>query len=329
MRFSILVPIYNVEKLLPACIESILNQTFCDFELILVVDGSPDNSENICNEYSLKDNRVKVIVKENGGPISARKVAVQHSSGDYVICVDGDDYIHYDLLSKLDSEISKHPSIDMIGFGYYEDCNQKISDPIFHKIPNGYYTDSSILKNGFLFDSTKDSENNGCLNFALWTKCFRRSLFAECQNQVPDTVKNGEDVLCTAWCISRITNFSIVNFAGYYYRSNDSSITHIRKPYDLINVTNVKNELQRISIFPKENIGHWYQMSYYVLLRDIAKCSKSYSEYKIFLQSMSYDPQYDGLRFYSKYKVHQRLKYYLIQKHRWTMLYLCVKMFRL
>lgn len=98
---SIIVPIYNVEKYLPKCIESILNQTFKEFELILVDDGSPDNSGSICDEYSKKDERIKVIHKENGGVSSARNVGLDSTLGEYIGFVDPDDYIDKYMYQKM------------------------------------------------------------------------------------------------------------------------------------------------------------------------------------------------------------------------------------
>lgn len=100
-EISIIVPIYNVEKYLPKCIESILSQTFTNFELILVNDGSKDRSGIICDEYASKDNRIKVIHKENGGVSSARNSGVDLASGKYIGFVDPDDYIKKDMYERL------------------------------------------------------------------------------------------------------------------------------------------------------------------------------------------------------------------------------------
>ena len=92
-KLSIIVPVYNVEQYLDKCIKSILNQTFKDFELILVDDGSIDNSGEICDEYAKKDSRVKVIHKKNGGLAAARNTGLIIARGDYVGFVDSDDWI--------------------------------------------------------------------------------------------------------------------------------------------------------------------------------------------------------------------------------------------
>ena len=98
MFFSVIVPVYKVEEYLPACIESVLNQTFTDFELILVDDGSPDTCPQICEEYAKKDKRIKVLHKQNGGLASARRAGIKVATGDYVFNLDSDDLIEEDTL---------------------------------------------------------------------------------------------------------------------------------------------------------------------------------------------------------------------------------------
>jgi glycosyltransferase involved in cell wall biosynthesis len=100
-KISIIVPIYNVEKYLNKCIDSILAQTFIDFELILVNDGSPDNCGEICNEYAKKDSRIKVIHKENGGVSSARNTGIEIAKGQYFGFIDSDDTIHEKMYEIL------------------------------------------------------------------------------------------------------------------------------------------------------------------------------------------------------------------------------------
>ena len=104
--FSIIVPIYNVELYLVDCLNSILDQTYKTFEVILVDDGSTDNCASICDEYALKDDRIKVIHKENGGLVSARKAGVNIASGDYALCVDSDDWKgKYNFLKEESVEV--------------------------------------------------------------------------------------------------------------------------------------------------------------------------------------------------------------------------------
>lgn len=110
---SVIVPCYNVEQYLPKCIDSILNQTYKNLEVWLVDDGSPDNCGFICDEYAKKDSRIKVIHKKNGGLADARNVALDVMTGEYVVCVDSDDYISpthieglYNLIEKYGADVS-------------------------------------------------------------------------------------------------------------------------------------------------------------------------------------------------------------------------------
>lgn len=101
MRFSVIVPIYNVEKYLNKCIDSIMNQTYNDFELILVDDGSPDNCLSICNHYADTDNRIKVIHQENKGVSIARQNGVSIAKGEYLAFIDSDDWVEINFLSSM------------------------------------------------------------------------------------------------------------------------------------------------------------------------------------------------------------------------------------
>lgn len=108
VKISIIVPVYNVEKYLPKCIDSILNQTFSNFELILIDDGSTDSSGEICDKYALIDDRIIVIHKENGGQCSARNIGLDISSGKYIGFVDSDDFIRNDMYEELYSKIERN-----------------------------------------------------------------------------------------------------------------------------------------------------------------------------------------------------------------------------
>jgi glycosyltransferase involved in cell wall biosynthesis len=144
LKFSIIVPIYNVEKYLCICVDSILMQTYTNFELILVDDGSPDNCGLICDEYVQKDSRVKVIHKSNGGLVSARKAGAKIATGDYVVCVDSDDWISKDHLLKI-SEVIHKENPEIVCFSYYETDAQSETRK---KIPyrEGMYTKNQTQK---------------------------------------------------------------------------------------------------------------------------------------------------------------------------------------
>lgn len=158
---SVVVPVYNVEKYLGACIQSILDQTYTDFELILVDDGATDTSGTICDDYAEKDSRIIVIHKKNGGLSDARNAGIQQASGKYMIFVDSDDYIENNTLQDVFMLAEQHQA-DLVIFGYYADVFNKNGTIESHK-NNG--NDSILedhisiakaivpLKRNFVFDT--------------------------------------------------------------------------------------------------------------------------------------------------------------------------------
>src|SRR5690554_319094 len=112
--FSIIVPVYNTERYLKKCIESIINQSYTNIEIILVNDGSEDLSPSICNEYSKKDPRIKVIHKRNGGLSDARNHGIKAATGDFILFVDSDDYIKDDACEKFNTAIVRYPNVQIV-----------------------------------------------------------------------------------------------------------------------------------------------------------------------------------------------------------------------
>lgn len=170
--FSVIVPIYSVEKYLVQCIESVLCQDFTDFELILVDDGSPDNCSKICEDYSQKDNRVRVIHKENGGLVSARKAGARICCGKYVIPLDGDDWLESKCLSNIFDKILKFsPDIVITGFLKSSNSSKTSFKPRFN---DGLYSridiESKIIP--FLIENNMSK----CFSPSIWAKAFKRSL---------------------------------------------------------------------------------------------------------------------------------------------------------
>lgn len=119
-KISIIVPVYKAEKYLNRCVDSILAQTFTDFELLLIDDGSPDKSGEICDEYARKDSRVRVIHKENGGVSSARQRGLDESIGEYTIHADPDDWVEPTMLEELYNKANKEDADMVICDFFYE-----------------------------------------------------------------------------------------------------------------------------------------------------------------------------------------------------------------
>lgn len=224
--FSVIVPIYNVEAYLEDCINSLLNQSFKMFELILVDDGSTDNSSVICDMYQLKDNRVQVIHKKNGGLVSARKEGVSIAKGDYAVCVDGDDWVDREYLQEIKQIIDSH-SPDIICFNHYEVNGKTVR---LRNIPfrKGLFTKKDMEKE--IYPQLIRNERGAAFPPTIWAKIYKMGIYKDEQSRVDDRIKIGEDAACTIPCMLRAESVYILDKALYYYRRNNISMTKVRKP---------------------------------------------------------------------------------------------------
>ena len=185
LLISVIIPVYNAEMFLHKCLDSVLKQTYKNFELILVNDGSKDNSLQICREWSSKDSRVKTIDQVNQGPGAARNTGLAAANGDYIYFLDSDDFIETELLTKAIQSVEDY-NFDMIVFGFNKLTveGKKIST-IKHKdtdLRNVQHQQENLAE---LF------LDGGC--FAVWDKLFRRDFLIQ-NNIVFDLKKRGEDL---------------------------------------------------------------------------------------------------------------------------------------
>ena len=197
MLFSVIVPVCGVEEYISECIDSILSQSFSDFELIAVDDGSPDGCPAICDGYAKKDSRVKVIHKPNGGLVSARKAGVSAASGDYIINVDGDDRLRPGYFEKAKEIIEKNdPDIISFAVNYFYK-GKDVYDP--EMLSEGLYAGENIKKITDLMLLTPDMRH---LHYFLWAKVFRRDIIKDIQISADERASMGEDVNCVipAYC---------------------------------------------------------------------------------------------------------------------------------
>lgn len=165
MLISVIVPVYNVEKYLGKCVDSLLGQTYRELEIILVDDGSPDRCGEICDAYAKKDHRIKVIHKENGGLSDARNAGIKKASGEYLLFVDSDDYIERDLIEKV-AEAAEKTKCDMVMFDYVRE-EETFSLPLYSELPE--HKVLTLESNPEILIST----------LSAWSKLYRREFYLE------------------------------------------------------------------------------------------------------------------------------------------------------
>ena len=204
-KLSIIIPVYNAAKYLSQCIDSVLAQTFTDFELILVNDGSTDESEKICLSYKEQDPRIKYVYKENGGAASARKVGFENSTAEYIGWVDSDDWIDKEMFQTLyEAAITKEA--DIVACGVVQE-----------------YAD----KQNMLIPNTKEYQKSvDLLIFSYCNKIIRRELFLKSEIVFPVGTAEYEDVCVTFKLISNADSILFVPQTFYHYRMSTASVTH-------------------------------------------------------------------------------------------------------
>ena len=225
LLFSIIVPIYNVEKYLARCVDSILNQTYRNIEIILVDDDSPDRCGMLCDEYALKDPRIRVIHQKNKWLGGARNSGLQIATGKYILFVDSDDFVREDMCEKLLAYLNGH-DVDMILFDmYHTDIGGKIKSISGNSIePNTIYCGSrgrSVLYN--LVIQTHEI-NSAC------QKCYRRTLLTDHDLYFNEEIRYAEDYEFCLRLFPQVESYIHLDQPYYYYVQNDESIMNKTDP---------------------------------------------------------------------------------------------------
>lgn len=220
---SVIVPVYNVEKYLRTCVESILNQSFRDMEIILVNDGSSDSSGTICDEYAQIDSRVCVLHKKNGGVVSARRDGVNLASGKYVTFVDSDDWIESEMYAVMKQLLEENGEVDVLSTDCYRDLDGDLV-PCVTEAQEGLYTGERLKKlQDHLFYSGEFYHASITPN--VFNKWYRRELIAEVISQADSRITYGEDLICTYPCILDANSVYVYKEKVFYhYRFNPESI---------------------------------------------------------------------------------------------------------
>lgn len=254
---SVLVPIYRIDRYLGICVESLLNQTYKKLEIILVDDGSPDRCPEICDLYASKDERIKVIHKENGGLVSARKAALMVARGSYIGYVDGDDWVGPGFYHSLYSSI-KESDADIAIAGFSRDLFSSTKN-ILNAIPSGVYEGETLdaIKKQMIADG--DFYRHGITTY-LWNKLFKREVIEQYQMAMDNRITIGEDAATVYPTIMASKKIVITDNCAYHYRQREDSM--------LKTATNHNNEYLKVMYlhdYMKQSLKEWSEQ--YDLLR--------------------------------------------------------------
>lgn len=215
-KISVIVPVYNVEQYLRRCIDSILSQTFSDFELLLIDDGSKDKSGDICDEYAAKDARIRVFHKVNGGVSSARNLGLVKANGEFIFFVDSDDYLDNTHLENYSKDID---NFDLIFQGYKlvdETTGKILEKKTFHEIETLDFESSmnvmeQIFSIGNFFGPT-------------WNKIFRASIISENEIKFKEDVNLREDEIFTFSYCRFVSRIKVLDSDSYNYQKTSNSL---------------------------------------------------------------------------------------------------------
>ena len=212
---SVIVPVYKTEKYLAECIESILAQTFEDFEMILVDDGSPDNSGKICDDYAARDSRIRVFHKPNGGVTSARRLGVECSRAEWITFVDSDDKLFPNALRDLLEAANSHPDADLVEGKDIRDALPKNTGKLR----------AEVVASDLEYAVELASYTETVFNPGPYAKIIRRNLFPSAKAlDIPAEIRHGEDFLMCLRLASEIKQAVKIFTPVYFYRRTPGSV---------------------------------------------------------------------------------------------------------
>ncbi len=235
---SVIIPVYNVEKYLEECLNSVINQEFKNIEILCINDGSTDNSLSILEEFRNKDNRIKVFSQTNKGISAARNLGLDNAKGDYIYFLDSDDYISPDYLKNMYDKIVETNADLVINDNIirFNDKDKKLQFPKSINPEKLYNIDTGCIKKTLY-------------NVAVWSKLFKKSIIDKYNIRFPEKLTSEDVYFCSVYYVSSKTALQF-NQGKYFYRMRDTSITHDKSKihgYDIIEI------FEKIYEFYKQN----------------------------------------------------------------------------
>ncbi len=227
MKISIIIPVYNTEKYIERCLESIINQTYKEIEIIIVNDGSTDDSLKIINQYIKKDSRIIVINQENYGGIIARKNGVERSSGEYCLIIDSDDWLELNTIEILEQYVKKYNNPNIIKFRFISEPNKAKQKKLLNIDKNEAIVDKKEIYNILMYSS---EFNN------IWNSLVKKEMLNFNDSFIYEKiVHKGEDLQINLQLLLNTDKYLIVNDVLYHYYNNPSGITNKMNPNKYMN----------------------------------------------------------------------------------------------
>ncbi len=276
MKVSIIIPIYNIQDYLEKCVNSILVQTYSELEIILVDDGSTDKSSLICDQFGVMDSRVNVIHKENGGLVSARKCGLARATGEYVLNVDGDDWIEPNAIEVMLYRALEFDA-DFVQCSFFFETGIQKKEMTFAEKNEVMIDDASEIISQWLCNDNKNQ-----LDSQIFTKLVKTDVFRSAYESVPDNMSNGEDFVCFVELICRARNYTSICDKLYHYVYRDNSLSHqvtlprLLKEYYLTHYIVALIEEKRLDI-TNEVTNKWIEQR--LILASAGVLNKLYREY--------------------------------------------------
>lgn len=225
---TVVIPVYNTEKYIGRCMDSVLDSTYQNFELIVVDDGSTDNSLEVCRQYSRKDDRIKVFAQEKRGVSAARNRGIEESNGEWIVFVDSDDMISDDFLGLVAKR--EYQNMDILFFNHSRLNNRRKfrhKKRMMHEHPTYYHSEEGgmllIGKMLCALDLTKDSSME---LLASWAKAYRRSLIETYGVRFPEDIIIGEDKIFNVEYYAKVKAFACIPVTVYFLEWRADSATH-------------------------------------------------------------------------------------------------------
>ena len=245
MKVSVVVPVYNVEQYLQQCVDSLLKQTYKDIEIILVDDGSKDNSPAMCDDYSQKyPDMIKTIHKANGGLGLARNTGMEYAKGEFVIFIDSDDYADEDLIERLVKSADKYNAQVVIGGFKRVDSSGKI---LFkEEYQEQVYTGEDVINKLFMRMLGSSPERSDAVRMSVWNALYSMKIIEECHARFPSERKLiSEDIIFDSEFYPHVQRGVIISSTAYNYRVNEQSLTGKYRPDRFEKVMVLYEELEK------------------------------------------------------------------------------------